>query len=72
MLMYVDNNLVSAQGFSNFPDTFKVVLTGQARAGNDTVSAVFDNLVISQVPEPGSLLLGAMGSLLLLNRRRRK
>ncbi len=72
MFMYLNGNLVAGQGFSNFPSTFQVVLTGQGRAVNDSVSAVFDNLVVAQVPEPttaafGALALAAMG----LRRRRR-
>ena len=50
ILIYLDDVLVAGQGFSDFPDTFQVVLTGQARAAGDTVDAVFDNLLVQQVP----------------------
>ncbi|MCA9186223.1 MAG: LamG domain-containing protein, partial [Planctomycetales bacterium] len=49
MSMFLDGMLVGANGFSSFPNRFKVVLTGQARAIGDDVSASFDNLIISQV-----------------------
>jgi hypothetical protein len=66
MEMYLDGDLVGVHGFSNFPAEFKVVLTGQARAGSDTVSAVFDNLSVT-VPEPGTIfMLAGLGLSLLL------
>jgi hypothetical protein len=71
MYMYFDNTLVAAQAFSNFPADFKVILSGQGRAGGDTVNSVFDNVIVSQVPEPGSVLLGVVSGLALLRRRRR-
>jgi murein endopeptidase len=72
ILMYVDGNLVGGQGFSAFPETFQVVLTGQARAIGDTVNAVFDNLVVQQVPEPGSAALLIGGILVAFGGRRRR
>lgn len=57
MFMYLDDTLVGIQGFSNFPENYKVILTGQARAAGDTVSAVFDNLSVQQVPEPSTVAL---------------
>lgn len=48
MFMFLDGQMVSANGFSNFPPSFKVILTGQARATGDSVTAVFDNLVVEQ------------------------
>jgi hypothetical protein len=71
MFMYLDGSLVAAQGFSNFTSTFQVALTGQARATNDTVSATFDNVLVAQVPEPGSAALLLAGSAFLLRRRRK-
>lgn len=72
ILIYLDDVLVAGQGFSDFPDTFQVVLTGQARAAGDTVDAVFDNLLVQQVPEPSTaaMLLGM--AVVGLGRRRRK
>lgn len=57
MFMYLDSQLVAIQGFSNFPDTYTILLTGQARAAGDGVSAVFDDFRIAQVPEPSTLAL---------------
>ena len=57
MFMYLDDNLVAIQGFSNFPETYKVMLTGQGRAAGDSVSAVFDNVSVQQVPEPSTVAL---------------
>lgn len=70
MYMYLDGVLAGAQGFSNFPDTFKVVLTGQGRAINDSVDARFDNLQINQIPEPTATVTLALAGLALLRRRR--
>lgn len=42
------------------PD-FNVVLTGQARANDDTVDAVFENFSAAVVPEPSSLTLALLG-----------
>jgi hypothetical protein len=64
MLMYLDGIFVSGQGFSNFPSDFSVVLTGQARAIGDSVNAIFDNVLVQQVPEPTTatfLLIGLLG-----------
>lgn len=44
MEMRLDGETYAVHGFSQFPSTFKVVLTGQARATGDTVSAVFDDV----------------------------
>lgn len=57
MFMYLDDNLVAIQGFSNFPETYKVMLTGQGRAIGDSVNAVFDNVNVQQVPEPSTVAL---------------
>jgi hypothetical protein len=70
MYMYLDGTLAGAQGFSNFPDTFKVVLTGQARATGDSVDARFDNLQINQIPEPAASAALALAGLALMRRRR--
>jgi hypothetical protein len=69
MAMYLDDNLVAIQGFSNFPAEFKVILTGQARATGDTMSAVFDNFHVAQaVPEPSTIMLAAAAAGLLASR----
>jgi hypothetical protein len=71
MYLMLDGNVFADQQFANFPSTFNVILTGQARAAGDSVSAVFDNALVQQVPEPGSaVLLG--GSLAFLATRRRR
>ena len=70
MFMYFDGTLVAGNGFSNFPSDFAIALTGPARATNDSVNAIFDNVTVQQIPEPASsalLLLSALG----LARRRR-
>ncbi len=57
MEMYIDGALAAIHGFSNFPPEFRMILTGQARATNDTVLAVFDNASITTtriIPEPTS------------------
>lgn len=46
--MWVDGTLYAVQGFSNFPASFRVVLTGQARAAGDGVTAVFDDVLVRQ------------------------
>jgi hypothetical protein len=45
--MFVDGVLQGVHGFSNFPATFKVILTGQARALSDSVSAVFESVNVA-------------------------
>ena len=69
---YVDGMLFATQEFSAFPDQFRVVLTGQARAIADFVDARFDNVLVQQVPEPSTVLLlgGALAGFAM--RRRRK
>lgn len=46
--MLHDGAEVATHMFSNFPTLFNVVLTGQARAGGDTVTAIFDDLAVYQ------------------------
>lgn len=46
MEMLVDGVPYAAHGFTNFPATFKVILTGQARAVDDFVTATFDDVVV--------------------------
>ncbi|NQT54547.1 PEP-CTERM sorting domain-containing protein, partial [bacterium] len=71
--MYFDGQLVASQAFTNWtPDTFQVMITGQARAIGDTVSAVFDNAMVIVMPEPTTLTLLGLGGLLAARRRRRK
>lgn len=72
IFMYLDGVLVAGQGFSAFPEDFQIVLTGQARAIGDTVEAVFDNLVVQQVPEPSTALLLLGGTLAACGLRRRR
>jgi hypothetical protein len=72
MLMFFDGIFVSGQGFSNFPADFSVVLTGQARAIGDSVNAIFDNVLVQQVPEPTTatfLLFGLLGVTSLIRPR---
>lgn len=46
--MIIDGVSQAVQGFTNFPTTFKVILTGQARAAGDLVSATFDDVLVAQ------------------------
>ncbi|MCB1094655.1 MAG: hypothetical protein KDN22_03655 [Verrucomicrobiae bacterium] len=46
-LLHEDTEVASHQ-FTNFPGLFSVVLTGQARAAGDEVTAVFDDLLVVQ------------------------
>jgi hypothetical protein len=46
--MYLDDQFGGSHTLTNFPSDFQVILTGQGRAINDTVTAVFDNLNIDQ------------------------
>lgn len=46
--MQIDGVAQAVHGFTNFPETFKVVLTGQARATGDMVSAVFDDVTVAK------------------------
>jgi len=50
--MRLDGLLVGVHGFDNFPNAFRVVLSGQARAANDSVSAVFDDVVVKRIDVP--------------------
>jgi hypothetical protein len=70
MLMYLDGTLVAGQGFSSFPSDFSVVLTGQARAIGDSVNAIFDNVLVEQVPEPTTAALFLTGLLGIISRPR--
>jgi hypothetical protein len=70
IFLALDGARVAGQGFSAFPADFQVVLTGQARAGGDTVNAIFDNLVVAQVPEPSAVFLLAGAALAATIRRR--
>ena len=72
MFMYLDGSLVAGRGFTNFPADFTIILTGQARTGGDTVSAVFDNLLVQQVPEPTTVSLVFAGLCLAAGSRRRR
>jgi hypothetical protein len=74
IFLSLDGTRVAGQGFSAFPADFQVVLTGQARAIGDTVNAVFDNLVVAQVPEPSAAFLlacSAVSAAVGLRRRQR-
>ena len=46
--MQIDGVAHAVHGFTNFPQSYTVVLTGQGRAINDTVTAVFDDVRVSQ------------------------
>ncbi len=71
--MYLDNVLAASQGFTNWSGPFQVLLTGQAWGSGNTVSAVFDNLVVSVIPEPSTLVVWSLlaGLALVVARRRR-
>jgi Concanavalin A-like lectin/glucanases superfamily len=72
MLMYLDGTLVAGQGFSSFPSDFSIVLTGQARAIGDSVNAIFDNVLVEQIPEPTTAALFLTGLLGIISRARRR
>ncbi|MES2706923.1 MAG: LamG-like jellyroll fold domain-containing protein [Verrucomicrobiota bacterium] len=44
----IDGVAYAVHGFTNFPTSFKVILTGQGRATGDTVSATFDDVTVAQ------------------------
>ncbi len=44
----LDGTVYAVYALTNFPASFKVILTGQARASGDTVSAVFDDVSVKQ------------------------
>ncbi|MDW8038153.1 MAG: LamG-like jellyroll fold domain-containing protein [Thermoguttaceae bacterium] len=74
--MYLDNQLVASQEFTNWtPQQFYVMITGQARAAGDTVTAIFDNVWV-WVPEPSSYVLASIGlglvGLVALRRKARR
>lgn len=46
----LDGILAAVHAFTNFPNTFKAVITGQARATGDTVSARFDDFAVRRLP----------------------
>lgn len=46
--MRIDGVAQAVHGFTNFPANFTVILTGQARATGDTVSATFDDVNVVQ------------------------
>ena len=48
--IHLDGVLAEVHGFTNFPNSFKVVLTGQARAIGDTVEAGFDDVQVTRLP----------------------
>ncbi len=47
--LYLDNVLGATQPVTNWPSTFQVMMSGQARATNDTVSASFDNVNVTSI-----------------------
>ncbi|HWB05851.1 MAG TPA: lamin tail domain-containing protein, partial [Verrucomicrobiales bacterium] len=49
--MYKDGQLLGSQSVSNWPADFHVMITGQARAVGDIVSATFDNLKVTEISE---------------------
>jgi hypothetical protein len=70
--MYLDDTLVAGQLFTNFPETFRVALTGQARQIGDTVTAEFDNFRVQQVPEPSAIILLGFAAIGFGSRRLRQ
>jgi len=71
--IWLDGNLGTTHNFNNWNNSvdFNVFLTGQARATNNSVTAVFDNFS-AVVPEPSTFALSALGLLGLLGWRRRR
>ena len=73
--MYLDGVLGATANFNNWDNNidFHIRLSGMARqAPNDTVSAVFDNLSATAIPEPSSLLLAALAGFGMLGFSRRR
>lgn len=68
----IDGVVQAVQGFSNFTAGYKVILTGQARQTGDSVNAVFDNLLVRSIPEPGTTLLALAALAYPVTRRRRR
>jgi Concanavalin A-like lectin/glucanases superfamily len=73
--LWLDNSLYVSQAFTDFtPDFFQFLITGQARANGDTVSAVFDNAMVFRqnpaVPEPATAGLVLLAAAACLRRRR--
>jgi len=58
--IYLDGNLGATATFNNWDNSvpFRVILTGQARAINDTVSATFANLSITPTPPAPTIISG--------------
>jgi hypothetical protein len=75
--MYLDGQIVASQNFTNWSvSSFRVLITGQARTGGDTVNAVFDNALVTAVPEPATLAMlipgaACLAGLAIARRRRR-
>ncbi len=46
----LDGTLAGVHAFTNFPNSFKVVLTGQGRAIGDQVGATFDDFAVRRLP----------------------
>jgi PEP-CTERM motif len=60
-----DNSLGTLAG-----DTIALRITGAGKVNDFNNTAWVDNLTVNAVPEPGSVLLGGLGLLALLRRRR--
>ncbi len=45
--MWRDSTLAASTSVSNWPSTFRVILTGQGRAAADTINLVFDNASVT-------------------------
>jgi len=71
MFMTYYTTVVAARGFTNFPSTFEIILTGEARATGDSVNAKFGSVEVQYVPEASTATLLLLGGIAAGIRRRR-